>query len=64
MPSWNEPSATYYRELERQQRELAATVSSTATQEIHLEFAERYRKQAEQLEAERGRAENNPMPSR
>jgi hypothetical protein len=51
MPGWNEPSAAYYRELEQQQRALAETVSCDATREIHLEFAERYKKLAEQLEA-------------
>lgn len=51
MGNWNEPSANYYRELERDQRALAEHATCTATRDIHLEFAERYRQQAEQLEA-------------
>ena len=51
MGSWNEPSADYYRELERDQRALAENAHSAATRDIHLEFAERYRQLAEQLEA-------------
>lgn len=51
MGSWNEPSADYYRELERDQRALADNSACAATRDIHLEFAERYRQLAEQLEA-------------
>jgi len=60
MPGWNEPSVAYYRELEQQQLALAADAASPATREIHLEFAERYRKLAEQLEAGAGLDEIKP----
>ena len=60
MPGWNEPTAEYYRELEREQRELADKLACTATRATHLEFAERYRKLAEQLEGEAIRAEPAP----
>lgn len=50
MPEWNEPSATDYRRLEQEQRDLAAGERSVATREIHLEFAEKYRRLAEELE--------------
>lgn len=63
MPGWNEPSAAYYRELEQQQRALAAETACTATCDIHLEFAERYRKLAEQLEAELGQDEGSQAAS-
>lgn len=51
MGSWNERSPEFYRNLERDQRTLAENAVSTASRDIHLEFAERYRQQAEQLEA-------------
>lgn len=51
MPGWNEQSPEYYRKLEREQRALADENPCSATRDIHLEFAERYRKMAEQLEA-------------
>jgi hypothetical protein len=51
VPSWNEPTAAHYRQLEHDQRVLAQIASSEATRDIHLEFAERYRKLAEELES-------------
>ena len=51
MGSWNERSPEFYRNLERDQRALAEDATSTAARDIHLEFAERYRQQAEQAEA-------------
>jgi hypothetical protein len=62
---WNEPSVAYYRELEQQQRALAADAASSATREIHLEFAEKYQKLAERLEVEVGLAQcGQPAPGR
>ena len=52
MPGWNEPSAAYYRKLEQEQRALAADASCSATGDIHLEFAEKYRLLAEEVEAQ------------
>ena len=51
MPEWNEPSAADYRRLEQEQRDLAADARSTTTRDIHLEFAEKYQRLAEGLEA-------------
>lgn len=51
MPGWNDASAAQFRELEREQRRLASDATCTATRDIHLEFAEKYRKQAEELDA-------------
>ena len=50
MAQWQEATSGYYRQLEREQRALAHDASSQATRDIHLEFADRYRQQAEQLE--------------
>jgi hypothetical protein len=47
---WQETTSEHYRKLEREQRALAADASSAATRDIHLEFADRYRAQAEQLD--------------
>jgi hypothetical protein len=58
--SWNESSPAIYRRLEEQQRALAADAASDATREIHLEFAERYRKLAEELEASVGLEASKP----
>ena len=55
MARWQEATADYYRQLEREQRALAENASSEATRDIHLEFADRYRQQAEQLEREEQR---------
>lgn len=56
---WQEATFDYFRQLEREQRALAADASSAATRDIHLEFADRYRQQAEKLEREdRSRAVN------
>ena len=52
MAAWNEPSAADYRRLEQEQRSLAADATSTATRDIHIEFAEKYQRLAEQLETE------------
>ena len=60
MPDWNEPSAADYRRLEQEQRALAADASSMATRDIHLEFAERYQKLAEKLEAGASRGDDKP----
>jgi hypothetical protein len=57
---WNRPSAAYYRRLEQEQRALAADATSMATRDIHLEFADRYQRLAEQLEAVASPAEGNP----
>lgn len=54
MGSWNERSPEFFRNLEREQRALADDATCTATRDIHLEFAERYRQQAEQVEATMG----------
>ena len=61
MASWNEKSAADYRRLEREQRDLAADASSTSTRDIHLEFAERYRKLAEGLEIPTSPAADKPI---
>ena len=61
MASWNEPSAADYRRLEQEQRGLAADASSFSARDIHLEFAERYRKLAEQREAQAGMAHGGPI---
>lgn len=55
MTRWQETTSEHYRKLESEQRALAADASSTATRDIHLEFADRYRAQAEQLEEEERR---------
>ena len=55
MTRWQEATADYYRQLEKEQRALAADASSAATRDIHLEFADRYRTQAEKLEEEEER---------
>ena len=60
MASWNEPSAADYRRLEQEQRALAADACSTSTRDIHLEFAERYQRLAEQLEATPSLVESKP----
>lgn len=61
MSGWQETTSTQFRNLEREQRSLAKDASSAATRDIHLEFAERYRQKAEQLESEeRRRAAANP----
>ena len=52
MGGWQETPSTVYRSLEQEQRALARDATSEATRDIHLEFAERYRKQAEQREEE------------
>lgn len=52
MTRWQEATADHFRQLEREQRSLADNASSAATRDIHLEFAERYRQQAEQREEE------------
>ena len=56
MGNWNERSATQYRGLEQEQRELAAGATSPASRDIHLEFADKYQRLAEELEAEIGSA--------
>lgn len=58
VPGWNEESPEFYRDLERQQRSLAADSVREATRDIHLEFAERYRELAEHLEAKGAPTEN------
>ena len=58
MTRWQETPSEHYRKLESEQRALAADASSTATRDIHLEFADRYRAHAELLEEdERRRSE-------
>jgi hypothetical protein len=52
---WQEATADHYRQLEGQQRALAETAGNEATRDIHLEFADRYRQQAEQLEKDEQR---------
>ena len=52
MPGWNDASAAQFRNLESEQRKLASDATCTATRDIHLEFAEKYRAMAEQLEAQ------------
>ena len=60
MTEWRETTSIQFRNLEREQRTLAKGASSSATRDIHLEFAERYRQKAEQLEKEeRSRAVNS-----
>ena len=49
-------SASYFRNREQTERDLADRAASPAIRDIHLEMAERYREQAEQLET--------PTPSR
>ena len=56
MPRWQDTPASLYRELEKQQRALAENAGSPAVRDIHLEFAERYREQAERQEVEEGRS--------
>ena len=55
MGGWQETPSTVFRSLEQEQRALAKDAASEATRDIHLEFAERYRQQAEQLELKEGR---------
>lgn len=63
MGSWQETPSSVYRQLEGEQRALARDATSTATRDIHLEFAEKYREQAEQREAEEQRqALTNSQP--
>ena len=63
MGSWNEASAGFYRDLEKQQRALAADASAPATRDIHLEFADKYQRLAEQLEAEEALARGSQPAS-
>ena len=51
MTEWRKTTSAQFRNLEREQRALAQGASSTATRDIHLEFAERYRLKAEELDA-------------
>jgi hypothetical protein len=61
--SWQETPSSVYRQLEREQRALARDATSAATRDIHLEFAEKYRLQAEQREAdEQAQAPASPEP--
>ena len=55
MGGWQETPSTVFRSLEQEQRALARNATSEATRDIHLEFAERYRQQAEQQELKEGR---------
>lgn len=55
MARWQEATADHFRQLEREQRALAENASSEATRDIHLEFADRYGQQAEQLEKDEQR---------
>ena len=56
MVEWQATPSTVFRSLEQEQRALARDATSEATRDIHLEFAERYRQQAEELEFKEGRA--------
>jgi hypothetical protein len=56
---WQEATSDHYRQLEREQLALAENARSPATRDIHLEFADKYRQQAEQLEAEEKQRASN-----
>lgn len=63
MSGWQQTPSTVYRSLEKEQRALAGDATCEATRDIHLEFAERYRIQAEQLEAQERRQPASPGPT-
>lgn len=54
MSGWQDTPVNFFRDLEREQHMLAESAGSDAIRDIHLEFAERHRFQAELRESGAG----------